>query len=214
MANSGPPAKKICNITSFFTAATAQLPSSAATNPNPTKSAVIVHQNPPSLSPQAQTHGLDIALAFTEANGVWTRNTDMQMPDACKRALLTGHAMPDAGFKYPFGCKKTWKVFLSKVHITGQNNAFKYSFKMEGVVCVLCVLFSSTEVENDRGKITPLGSFVTTPFKKFEKISEGLKHHLQNKYHRWSFSGACGLDWGGSSFWQRDEGGRARKDTL
>lgn len=196
MSNSGPPpAKKIRNITSFFTAASTQLTSSTATNPNPTTSspAVIVHQSTsslssPSLSPRAQTHGLDIALAFTEANGEWTLNRDMQipLPDACKRDLLTTHAMPDASFKYPFGCKKKQKVYLSKVHITRQNNAFKYSFKMEGVVCVPCVLFSSTEIENDRGKITHLGNFVTKPFKKFEKISERLKEHLQNKYHRWS----------------------------
>ena len=184
MAHSGPPAKKMRNITSFFTEASTQPLSSAATNSNPTS--VIVHQSQSSVSPHEQAHSFDIAFAFTEANGAWTLNRDMQIPDATKRDLLTNHAMPDTSFKYPFGCKKTQKVYLSKVHITGKNNAFKYSFKMEGVVCVPCVLFSSVEVETGRGKITPPGNFVTKPFKKFEKISERLKHHLQNKNQRWS----------------------------
>ena len=125
-------------------------------------------------------------LAFSEANGDWKLDRTAQITDACKRDLLTSHVMPDASFKYPYGCKKTQKVYLSKLHITGKNDAFKYSFIMEGVVCIPCVLFGPTEAENDRGKITPLGNFVTKPFKKFEKIHERIKDHLGNRYHCWS----------------------------
>src|SRR6218665_1461463 len=57
------------------------------------------------------------------------------------------------------------------------------SFKMEGVVCVPCVLFAPAEVPNDRGKITEISSFVVRPFRKYEKISERLAAHRVNKYH-------------------------------
>lgn len=194
MAHSGPPTKKKRqDIASFFTAAN---PAAANTEPSSMQppSSATVHHSPSipastassSSTPATLLHGPDIALAFSEANGDWKADGTVQITDACKRDLLTSHVMPDASFKYPYGCKKTQKVYLSKLHITGKNDAFKYSFIMEGVVCVPCVLFGPTEVENDRGKITPLGNFVTKPFKKFEKISERIKDHLENRYHRWS----------------------------
>ena len=62
--------------------------------------------------------------------------------------------MPDFNFKYPYGVRSgkcSQKVYLSLFHLTGKNNAFKYSFEMQGVVCVPCALFSNIEVSNDRG---------------------------------------------------------------
>jgi len=45
-------------------------------------------------------------------------------------------------------------------------------------MCVPCVLFGGGEVSNDRGKYAELKSFVTAPFKKYEKISDEIKAHL------------------------------------
>jgi len=167
MAHRGPPTKKKRqDIASFFTAANPGNTESSSTQPS--SSATVTHHSPaiPASSSTPLLHGPDIVLAFSEANGDWKLDRTAQITDACKRDLLTSHVMPDASFKYPYGCKKTQKVYLSKLHITGKNDAFKYSFIMEGVVCIPCVLFGPTEAENDRGKITPLGNFVTKPFKK------------------------------------------------
>jgi hypothetical protein len=54
---------------------------------------------------------------------------------------------------------------------------------MEGVVCVPCALFASSESSNDRGKRTALGSFVMSPFRNYAKIHDKLKLHLSLHYH-------------------------------
>jgi len=113
-------------------------------------------------------------------------NRDVHLSDIQKRDLLTRHVMPSDNFEYPFGQKPSQKVYLSKVHITGKNNAFKYSFHMKGVICIPCVLFGPKQVENDRGKITKLSNFVNEPFCKYAKISERINDHLTINYHRWA----------------------------
>ena len=77
-------------------------------------------------------------------------------------------------------------MFLSRAQLPGKNEAFKYSFAMKGVVCVPCVLFGQTEIENDRKKVTQLGALVTKPFVKYEKIHDRLRDHLSASYHVWS----------------------------
>jgi len=54
---------------------------------------------------------------------------------------------------------------------------------MKGVLCLPCVLFGGGDVADDRGKYTELKSFVTTPFQKYEKISDKIKDHMSTKYH-------------------------------
>ena len=54
---------------------------------------------------------------------------------------------------------------------------------MKGVVCIPCALFSSEESSNNRGKVTALQSFVTSPFVNYKKIHDKLKVHLCTKYH-------------------------------
>ncbi|KAI6656180.1 hypothetical protein LOD99_1513 [Oopsacas minuta] len=103
------------------------------------------------------------------------------LSDLQKLNLLAKHRMPDLNFSFPFGEKlissapkgerKTQKVYLSFSHITGKFDCFKYSFLIKGVVCVPCALFTSREVENDKGKLTKVGSFVQTPFTKLQKDS-------------------------------------------
>ena len=41
---------------------------------------------------------------------------------------------------------------------------------MEGVICVLCVLFTTREVENGRGKLTKVDSFVQTQILKEQLV--------------------------------------------
>lgn len=127
----------------------------------------------------------DISIAFSkpDAETDWRINETAIIPDAVKERLLTNHAMPPKGFSFPYGEKKNQKVYLSETHLTGKNNAFKYSFEMKGVVCVPCALFAPTEVSNDRGKKTALGSFVLFPFRNYAKIHDKLKLHLSLSYH-------------------------------
>jgi len=68
-------------------------------------------------------------------------------------------------------------------HLSGKHDCFKYSFVMTSVLRVPCVLFGAGEVTNHWGKYTELKSFVTTPFQKYEKISDKIKYHLSTKYH-------------------------------
>jgi len=79
--------------------------------------------------------------------------------------------------------EKDTKGYLLMKHLSGKHDCFKYSFVMKGVLCVSCVLFRGDEVANDSGKYTELINFVTTPFQKYEKISDKIKDHLSTKYH-------------------------------
>jgi hypothetical protein len=92
--------------------------------------------------------------------------------------------MANECFQWPCGLKTKQKVYLSAKHLTGKYDAFKYSFEMRGLLCVLCVSFGQKEVRNDRNKSTPLGYLVTMPFRKYEKVSEKLNDHLTKDYHQ------------------------------
>ena len=131
---------------------------------------------------------ISCVFSFSEEAEDWILNTAAcdRMTDEQKRAFLTNNIMTDKNFNYPFGSKTNQKVFLSKVHNTGVTQTFKYSLDISGALCVPCVLFGVTEVENDRGKVTVLKSFVTQPFCKYEKVSERLKQHIGNDYHSWA----------------------------
>ena len=89
---------------------------------------------------------------------------------------------PPNNFNWPFGVKKNQKVYLSETHLSGKNSAFKFSMVMKGVVCIPCALFSSEESSNNRGKVTAMQSFVTSPFVNYKKIHDKLKAHLCTKY--------------------------------
>lgn len=75
------------------------------------------------------------------------------------------------------------KVYLSLSHLIGKNNAFKYSFEMQGVICVPCALFANIEVSNDRGKTTKLGALVLQLFRNYKKVHEKLGDHMCKQYH-------------------------------
>ena len=116
-----------------------------------------------------------------------------RISDLEKQILFLNYPMPGFNFTYPYGIKTTksvskkWKEFpkgLSMSHLTGKN-AFKYSFEMQGVmcVCVPCALFTPLEVSNNRGELTTLGSLVLRPFRNHKKVHDKLRSHLLNQYH-------------------------------
>ncbi|KAI6661969.1 Zinc finger MYM-type protein 1-like [Oopsacas minuta] len=55
---------------------------------------------------------------------------------------------------------------------------------VEVVVCAPCALFTWREVENDKGKLTNVGSFVQTPFTNYKKIDDKVKEHILKDYHK------------------------------
>ena len=61
--------------------------------------------------------------------------------------------------------------------------------------CFISVLFQhllhvKQNAETDRGKVTTLNSFVNKPFRRYQKISDKIKNHLQNNYHQWAYERA------------------------
>ena len=58
---------------------------------------------------------------------------------------------------------------------------------MNGVLCVLCILFSTDNATNNRSKVTALGQLVETPLKKYGHLigaDSTLDGHLQTAYHK------------------------------
>ncbi|KAI6647735.1 52 kDa repressor of the inhibitor of the protein kinase-like [Oopsacas minuta] len=128
----------------------------------------------------------DIVSIFSKTEYDWERDRKKKISDLQKQYLLLNHIMPDSNFKYPYSVRSgkcSQKVYLSLSHLTGKNHAFKYSFEMQGVVCVPCVLFANIEVSNDRGKSTKLGALVLHPFRNYKKVHEKLRDHLRKQYH-------------------------------
>ena len=135
----------------------------------------------------------DIVSTFSKGADDWELDRSKRISDLEKQNLLLNHLMPDFNFTYPYGIKTTksvcenekssQKVYLSLSHLTAKNNAFKYSFEMQGVVCVPCALFTPLEVSNNRCKLTTLGSLVLRPFRNYKKVHDKLRSHLLNQYH-------------------------------
>ena len=84
----------------------------------------------------------DIGIVF--AND--TRNIHLvnKLDDNSKYRLLTAHWTPDKSFEYPYTLKdgkRPQKVYLSEKHLCGSYENFNFSKKLNGVICVPCVIF-------------------------------------------------------------------------
>lgn len=130
----------------------------------------------------------DIGIVF--AND--TRNIHLvnKLDNNSKYRLLTAHWTPDKSFEYPYTLKdgkRPQKVYLSEKHLCGSYENFKFSKKLNGVICVPCVIFSDAESQNDRKKATQLGQLVNKPLQKYSRLtgSDGhLTSHLSKQYHQ------------------------------
>ena len=99
---------------------------------------------------QASTNPYDFVSTFSKGADHWELDRNKKLSDLEKQNLLLNHLMPDFNFAYPYGIKthksvsenekSSQGVYLSLSHLTGKNNAFKYSFEIQGVVCVPCAL--------------------------------------------------------------------------
>ena len=96
--------------------------------------------------------------------------------------------MPPNDFEWPFQQKTRKKVYFRRNHITGlRYGCFILSQNMNGVLCVPCILFSTDNATNNRGKVTALGQLVETPLRKYGHLTGAdntLNGHLQTAYHK------------------------------
>ena len=131
----------------------------------------------------------DIARVF--AKGKRCDQLLLSLDNNEKLNFLSNHWMPDDCFKFPYtmkGGKNPQKVYLNVKHISGkENQCFKYSPFLQGLVCVPCVLFASQTSDNDRKKLTELCQLVNTPLQKYSHLSGSggyLTNHLGRDYHK------------------------------
>lgn len=101
-------------------------------------------------------------------------NEILRLTSEQKYNLLSQHTKPIPGKVFPIqvlgGCNRSFR----EIWLT-QHPWMVYSDKVDGVFCIVCAIFASDPLK---------GTFVTRPFRKWQKKSEKAKEHEHCSYHQ------------------------------
>ena len=128
----------------------------------------------PSAQKEIAAHSNDIGHTYqTSPSGFLVALNSLT--SAQKYSLLTNHKKTHKHFKFPTtyigGCNRSFRLIWLE-----QHPWMVCSEAVDGIFCIFCALFSSLE--------TPRGSFVSQPFRLWNKKGEKAKQHEKCAYHQ------------------------------
>jgi len=158
--------------TAGTTQANAPSVSAAVTTENPTDDAAQANKNL-----QEAVDNQDVAVALS-----W--RTEGKLSSERKLHCINSTLKVAADYRFPFTQTSNRRYYLNHSHISGRNSCFYFSPRLNGLLCLPCVLFAPDKV--GRGQSQPTGRLVTRALTDFSKLTgkdSYLTMHLQREYH-------------------------------